>query len=57
MICYRDMTFCCNENCTCPEWRKLTPDVMNAARAAGLPVCWGPVCKAAPAAAGQERGE
>jgi hypothetical protein len=34
MICYRDMTFCnVGDGCTCPEWKRLTPAVWEAARA------------------------
>ena len=31
MICFRDKTFCINENCTCDSDRKLTEEVLDAA--------------------------
>ena len=32
MICFRDMTFCVSKNCTNKCGRKLTQDVLDAAR-------------------------
>ena len=33
MMCYRDRTYCARalEDCSCPEDRKITPEVMKAA--------------------------
>lgn len=31
MICYLDKTFCCNPDCTCGEYRRLTDEVRAAA--------------------------
>lgn len=49
MICYRDMTFCNAPNCTCPEWRRLTPAVIDAALkwwgSVGAPIAVGHLCK------------
>ena len=48
MIGYRDMTFCTNPKCTCPEWRRITDEVLAAAEkwwgGPDFPICVGNVC-------------
>jgi len=50
MICYKDMTFCVNPNCTCPDYRKLTDEVRTAAGVwwggPGAPISMGDCCGA-----------
>lgn len=49
MICYLDRTFCIRgEGCTCPEWRRYTPEIQAAADRwfgePGAPVAMGALC-------------
>lgn len=43
-LCYRDMTFCVNQNCTCDPRRRLTEEVRAAAEKAGLRISHADVC-------------
>ena len=52
MMCYRDRTYCSRplEDCSCDEGRKITPEVMAAARAwwgddGDPPFCVSELCK------------
>ena len=52
MMCYRDMTFCINPNCTCDPRRRLTREIEAAAErwwgGPGAPLCVADLCKAKP---------
>jgi hypothetical protein len=53
--CYRDMTFCSRgEGCTCPERRRLTPQVLADAERCGMLVASGVLCGTKPVAGGGE---
>jgi hypothetical protein len=49
VLCYRDMTFCINPNCTCGAGRKLTPEIERAAEkwwgGKGAPIATADLCK------------
>ncbi len=45
MISYKDRTFCGNDPCSCPPERKLTLEYEAKAKAMGLPISIGSLCR------------